>query len=58
MPQNHVSSSESYLSEDSKLDSSLNESLLSLSEAKIKVASASLADYLCAADTIVYSKFC
>ena len=46
---------ESYLSEDSELDSSPNESLLSLSDAKIKIARASLAEYLCATDTIVFS---
>ena len=38
VPRNHDCPSESYLSEDSKLDSSPNESLLSLSDAKIKVA--------------------
>ena len=41
-----------------KFDSSPNESLLSLSDAKMKVARASLAEYLCATDTIVFSKSC
>ena len=58
VPRNHGSPSESYISEDSKLDSSRNESLLSLSDAKINVARVSLAEYLCATDTIVFSKFC
>ena len=58
VPRNHGSPSESYLSEDSKLDSLPNESLLSLSNAKIKVAKASLAEYLCATGTVVFIKFC
>ena len=57
VPGHHGCSSESYLSEDSKVDLSPNESSLSLSDAKIKVARASLAEYLCATDTIVFSKF-
>ena len=57
-PRNQGSPSGSYLPEVSKLDSSPNESLLSLSDAKIKVARASLAEYLSATDIIVFSKFC
>ena len=44
MLRNYGSPSESYLPEDSKRDSSPEESLLSLSDAKIKVARASFAE--------------